>query len=180
MRIFIIFLLLCSPCLAIDIPKEDVVVNERPGLCMWASLETLGRYHGIKKLYGLKNTRKNPQTEIWKLPEYKNVPYYFVRAYGYPFMVNYEFQKMKVPLIHQQRGNYNRNICKKANQIGAVVCLNRGSDINPREHHAVILTEYTDDYVKIVDTNTPNKVLEKSRDWFDYWWNGEAFALDFK
>lgn len=180
MRTLIAFLLLCSSSLAIDISKEDVIKNEKPGLCMWASLETLGRYHGIKKVYGLKNTRKTPKQEVWKLPEYNNVPYYFTRAFGYPFMVNYEFKKLDIPIKHQRRGIYDRNICKKANKIGAAICLERGSDINPHECHVVILTEYTDDYVRFVDTNTPDRVIKKSREWFDYWWNGEAFAYEFR
>jgi hypothetical protein len=51
-------LFISGAALAIDIPTDCRVPNQSPGYCCWASLETLGRTHGIPQLYNLVEARK--------------------------------------------------------------------------------------------------------------------------
>jgi len=148
------------PCVVraeVNIEPECRMKNRPPGRCGWCALETLGRHHKIKPLFGIVEdhaTTANPEDLTDFLDKVK---------------VRYQFQK---------RGEVSttilRNACDKG--FGAVVGfrpLQEGAG-----GHIVTLVDFTDDTVKVIDPNDQDgRVRTMPRERFLHWWDGFTIVV---
>jgi hypothetical protein len=149
---------------AIDVPEECRVGNWG-GRCVASSLETLGRYHGERSLYGLRNQ------------SHEGVSYYEVEHW---------LTSRRVPRISQPPGTYSYDTLRAyANGHGVFVSMNPGTPWGNgywlQYGHAIVLTG-TDDYgVWFYCPNTPDIIRRGSWAWFagrqGGGWQGNAIVI---
>lgn len=168
-------LLAASPAWAIDIDKKNRVPNQDPGYCCWASLETLGRTHGITPLYGLVEARtKESDTHIED--GYGNVLVVHPKNYGYDYALRAKLTSLKVKFHMSSTGSVDRTLLKYAKSHGCLVGVKAGA--RGEGSHGIVLTHYDDKIVRFYDCNYPDKLWEGSREWFDYWWSGLVVVVE--
>jgi hypothetical protein len=56
----------------VKVDPKDHIPNQSPGKCGWASIETLGRTHGYKQLYGITDEKPEPAFHYELLEELKD------------------------------------------------------------------------------------------------------------
>jgi hypothetical protein len=148
------------PCVAwadVNIAPENRMKNLPPGRCGWCALETLGRHHHIKALIGL--VEDHPTTAD-------------------PDDLTNLLDKVKVRYKLQQRGDRDTALLRKAcaDGLGAVVGfrpLQEGAG-----GHIVTLVDFTDDTVKLIDSNDKDvSVRTISRERFLHWWDGFTLVI---
>ena len=154
---FALFLFPCAARAEVNIDPECRMKNRPPGRCGWCAVETLGRHHHIKILYGLVEdhaTTADPEDLTALL------------------------DKVKVRYKLQNRGDLDTEVLRKAcaDGLGAVVGfrpLHEGAG-----GHIVTLVEFTDDTVKVIDPNDQDgRVRTLPRERFLHWWDGFTIVL---
>jgi hypothetical protein len=146
---------------AISINPEKVVPNTKPGRCVWSSLETLGRHHGVISLENIAVGKREANLAETRAELDKLGVRYFAS------------NKQIEPALLEM-------VCK--GKLGAVVGVNNwpvrtGRKIgNEHEvimapYHAIILIDYSRDRVGWIDTNEPKVAVFMSGshnvDWFN-------------
>jgi hypothetical protein len=152
--------LLCAPTAWAEVKIDAAcrIKNKPPGRCGWCALETLGRHHKIKALYGL--TEEHASTcdadSLMAVLTDKGVTYRV-----------------------QHEGDRNDEILHDAirQNLGAVVGFR---ELKPGAGgHIVTLIDMTEDTVKVIDSNdkdgrTRTMTIER----FLYWWDGFALVVE--
>lgn len=159
--VFSVLLFLALPSVApaeVDIPIECRVPNRPPGRCGWCSLETLGRRHCIKALYGLVD--KNPSR-------------------CRPKDMEAALAARQVKYRIQARGSRSTSILTYAirENLGAVVGFRPES--SGGKGHIVTLVDFGPKQVRILDPNDADRqVRTLDSDTFMQRWDGFALVLD--
>jgi hypothetical protein len=142
----------------VDIPPTCRIKNQPPGRCGWCSLETLGRYHRLKALYQLSDknaSRCSTQTLLTML------------------------DRLSISYRVQMCGEFSQDILHYAvsQGLGATVGFR---ELHPGAGgHIVTLVEYTEDVVRVIDSNDQDgRIREMSTARFLYWWDGFALVLE--
>jgi hypothetical protein len=152
-----LFLLPGAAPAEVNIDAAFRMKNRPPGRCGWCAVETLGRHHRIKCLFGLvedHDSTANPEDLTALL------------------------DKLKVRYKLQVRGERDTAILRAscADGLGAVVGfrpLYEGGG-----GHIVTLVEYTADTVKVIDPNDQDgRVRTMTTDRFLHWWDGFTLVL---
>jgi hypothetical protein len=132
--------------------------NLPPGRCGWCSLETLGRHHQIKALYGLAGDHATTcaAADLEAVLDEKHIRYRV-----------------------QHAGELDQQILRDAirNNLGAAVGFR---ELRPGAGgHIVTLIDFTSEGVKVVDSNDADgRIRQMSLDRFLYWWDGFALVLE--
>jgi len=181
----------------IKIEEEHRVENMKPGYCCWASIETLGRKHGIKQLHGLvKRRSQESDFKQWdsKTQAWKQLPYVWVeypngskrkvhRSPGDDQAMINRLRKLNVAFKFQSSGNYDLGLIKYAmkNKLGCMVVFDWGGWKRGYRRgaytHAVVLTKFNDKEVMFIDPNKTHKYWWVSRAWFNRYWMGETLVI---
>jgi hypothetical protein len=148
----------CSALAEVKIGLSDRVKNQPPGRCGWCAVETLGRHHKIKVLFGI--TEKNAtRTDPEDLEE--------------------ALTKLGVPFRVQHRGNLSQTILQNAikEKLGAVVGFR---ELHPGAGgHIVTLIDFGPKEVRVIDSNDADRrTRTMSLDRFLFWWDGFALVLE--
>jgi ABC-type bacteriocin/lantibiotic exporter with double-glycine peptidase domain len=142
----------------VDIPATCRVKNQPPGRCGWCSLETLGRYHQLKALYQLSQ---------------KNATRCSIDA------LEAALNELGVAYRMQRCGTLSEDILRYAvsQRLGAAVGFR---ELHPGAGgHIVTLVEFTDDLVRVIDSNDQDgRVRDMTPARFLYWWDGFALVLE--
>lgn len=146
--------LLASYSFSVEIPKDVRIKNRPPGICTWASLETIGRLHGIKSLYNLAEA------------QYKAGVYP-----GDEDSIARQLNALGVKFKMQSRGNDDREILKK-------YATKQGCMIGMHKMHVLVLSHYDDKKVEFYDTNYKDVVWEATRAWFDQNFDGFVVVIE--
>jgi hypothetical protein len=151
-------LLLPAAALAeVKIDRACRMKNRPPGRCGWCALETLARHHHIKVLFGLVEEHESTAN---------------------PEDLTAVLDARKVRYKLQNRGERDTAILRSscADGLGAVVGfrpLKEGGG-----GHIVTLVDYTDDTVKLIDSNDEDvRVRTMKTERFLYWWDGFTLVL---
>ena len=152
-----LYLLPCAGRAEVNIEPDCRMKNRPPGRCGWCAVETLGRHHHIKILYGLVEdhaTTADPEDLTALL------------------------DKVKVRYKLQNRGDTDTEVLRKAcaDGLGAVVGfrpLHEGGG-----GHIVTLVDFTDTTVKVIDPNDQDgRIRTMTRERFLHWWDGFTIVL---
>lgn len=171
------FFLLVAPLLTpgeIALSPSSFVKNDQEvGLCMWCSLEMLGRHYGIEPLYGLKNDRKNDSGEYVRDRFGRQV---FRKANdGHQDSVRKKLDQLGVRYELTPPGPKDaKRLAESLKQGRACVVVVMLPD-NVR--HAVVLTHLDDEWCYYVDPNLSAATVIQSRGWFDRAWDGYSVFL---
>jgi hypothetical protein len=160
----------------VKISKQDQIVNFGPGYCSWCCLETLGRHHEVKRLYKLaENRSKEPEKVAVDYGTYISSE---SRNGGGDRAVYNKLKALGVKFEMQWTGNKNTDLIEYAikNNLACEIVVNAGG-FGTKGYHSIILTEFTDKGIKLVDPNDPGAVYTASRAWFDYWWTGRVVVI---
>jgi hypothetical protein len=154
----LVALLLIPGALAeVNIDPANRIRNRPPGRCGWCALETLGRHHQIKDLYGLVDAHEstaNPEDLVAVL------------------------DKLKLHYKLQNRGDRDTVLLKSccASGLGAVVGFR--PLVEGGGGHIVTLVEFTEDVVKVIDSNDQDcHVRTMSTERFLHWWDGFTLVV---
>ena len=164
---------------AVEIPPNCRVANIQPGYCCWASLETLGRLHGISSLEGLVDSRSKESDVVVVVPGYGYYPDVYrvePKNYGYDHALRAKLSSLKVKFWMKDSGNSDRTLLKYANSHGCLVGMKAGARGDGA--HGIVLTHYDDKIIRFYDTNNPKDTWEGSRAWFDYYWSGMVIVVE--
>lgn len=152
----------------ISISQENRVRNFGDGYCAWVSMESLGRHHNLPAFAGMGQRRA-------ALPSLVTVYDYDTRTWkkvrnngGWDWAIEQVLASTEAKHTVQRTGNKSTGILQLADKYGAMVGMSDGV----AWHHALILTEYTPNGIKYVDTNAPEYEYEASREWFHKYWTG--------
>jgi hypothetical protein len=141
----------------VNIDPANRMRNRPPGRCGWCALETLGRHHQIKDLYGLVDGHEstaNPEDLVAVL------------------------NKLRIDYKLQNRGDHDTALLKSccASGLGAVVGFR--PLVDGGGGHIVTLVEFTDDIVKVIDSNDQDcHVRTMSTERFLHWWDGFTLVV---
>jgi hypothetical protein len=142
----------------VKVPQDCRIKNRPPGRCGWCALETLARLHAFKCLYGLSESHATMCSAVHLEDA--------LTGTGITYRIQYP-------------GDYSEAILRYAvrEQLGAVVGFR---EIVPGAGgHIVTLVDFTEDMVKVIDSNDPDcKTRTMSLDRFLYWWDGFALVLE--
>lgn len=193
--IFLFLFVISSAFSQIELASEDRIANTSDdglgGYCAWCCIETLGRYHKIDALYGLKEKRtKLSDFKHWdkKLDKWIDEPYIWVeneqgqkvktiRNIGDWTDIKNVLNKAKVKYLIQETGIKNTDVIKYAidNDFGCMIVINvKGGT------HAIIIQNYDKDKIRIFDPNDPKINYTAGWDWLDQNWTGYALVIQGK
>jgi hypothetical protein len=152
--------LLLLPCAAraeVNIDPGCRMKNRPPGRCGWCAVETLGRHHHIKALFGLVEDHASTAN---------------------PDDLTAVLDKLQVHYYYQRRGDLDtallRTSCEQG--LGAVVGfrpLHEGAG-----GHIVTLVDFTAETVKLIDPNDEDgRVRTMPTERFLHWWDGFTLVL---
>ena len=162
-KILIFILLLFGTVKAEElyIPKELRVKNLLSGCCVWASIETLGNVHNIKRLQGLTKYRDE---KFGKL------------APGDEKSIKEELNRLGINYDLQVRGIYDTKLIEYAveKELGVAIAVKDFPAQN--EIHMVTLVNLTKNNVMFYDSRDLN-YYEGSRKWFDESWTGLSLVI---
>lgn len=170
----ITLLALAVSAFAVEIPKRHRVPNRDPGYCCWASLETLGRLHGVKALHNLVE-RRTHESGVYVLTWHGWE--YIPNNVGCDFVVREKLEDLGVRFRQQETGYFSRKLLRYATSHGCTVGMQRGAFEGLDGQHAVTLTHYDDECVEFIDPNHPEQVFRATREWFDYYWMGMVIVI---
>lgn len=165
MRSLLIVIAVALPAFAIELP-DDVRVANRGPMCVWASLETLGKLHGVEELNGLRDYR---YTKRGSEPAYDHV-------------IKAELDRRGVEYKLTKQYSYDRKLLEQyANSHGVMVAFKAGSGWSVF-CHAVTVISYDAERVEFYcsDKRLKNGVpgmWKASRRWFDQAWLGGAVVI---
>lgn len=186
--IAILALTLACPAFAFDIPVEKRVHNQG-NYCTWASIETLGRTHGVEELTGLMQSRRAQKTRRVWAPMQGQWTTVAASDPGYNFAVRRQLDELGVRYLLDDDYAFNRDtLWCYANTHGCVVTLKAG---NPHSLgcHSIVVVHYDADIVRFYDSSKPfddasqrfksgkPKIWQCNRAWFDQWWAGNAIVI---
>jgi len=180
--IFSLLLLISQFVYGFDVSIKNRVANEKPGYCMWASIETIGRERGIEKLFGLVESRKKDPPDRVLQPDLSVLTY---AAHGGPGVaVSRKLDKLKVRNYIQYEDNFDKNVLSYANEYGCVIGIKPYMLTWPNPnvqagYHAILLTKYSPDEIGFIDSNFPDKTFVGKREWLDKAWTGMAVIIDY-
>jgi hypothetical protein len=169
-------LLLClvsTSAFALDIPDLHRVHNVRApqgktagaAYCTLASLETLGRIHQIKSLYGAVEKEIKSSPEGWR---------------GHDENVEWKLKSLGVKFYNQRHGNYSTTLLERyADSHGVVVTFKPGDFVDG--DHSVVVVEYGE-VVYWYDSSRPTsdgprKLWKASREAFRRNWAGNSIVV---
>ena len=174
--IALLVLLIPSQACSVDIDAKDRVKNQKPGFCAWASLETLGNHHKIKKMNGLLESRKGLPSK-WIIEHGWLV--WVDASDGFVTTIKEKLDELKVKYYIREYGE--RDLLPCVNDYGAAVGMSKetvGADgIKFGEAHMIILTRYNKKMVRFIDPNDRQE-YEASREWFDKYWEGVIVIVE--
>ena len=158
--IFLVSLLLfpCPTRAEVSIAHENRVCNQPEGRCAWCALETLGRHHGHKALYGLaeKHTTRATQADLEAVLDAAHIDY-----------------------RTQPRGTRGTTILRYAirENLGAIVGFR---ELVPGQgSHMVTLVDFGPEEVRVIDPNDADgRVRTMSLKRFLSWWDGFVLLLE--
>ncbi len=156
--LWILFVSAAPTWAEVSISASDCVRNRTGRACGWCALETLGRHHGKKALYGLAD--RHPET-------------------ARPTDLEAALDDASINYRVQQPGNRNTFILRYAvrEKLGALVGfhpLTPGAD-----RHMVILVDIGPGQVRVVDPNDADgRVRTMSLKRFLSWWDGFALIVE--
>lgn len=162
----VLLLLACLALLApararadgIDVAKDHRVANTPGGVCLWASLETAGRHHGVAPLKGLAAWAEAAGAEATE------------------DAVEAKLRSLGVGFHRQHPGDRNwawvREWLAKGVPVTCSIRHWNGSGL-----HAVLVVEATDAKVRFIDPNTSQHVSVYTPAEFAYLWTGRAIAV---
>jgi ABC-type bacteriocin/lantibiotic exporter with double-glycine peptidase domain len=142
----------------VRIARENRVRNHPEGRCAWCALETLGRHHGLKALYGLaeKHTARATSVDLEAVLDDAHIDYRI-----------------------QPSGTRSTTILRYA------IRENRGAMVGFRElapgrgSHMVTLVDFNDKEVRVIDSNDADgRIRTMSLKRFLSWWDGFALVLE--
>lgn len=176
----------------VDIDKKHRVENFGEGFCCWASIETLGRHHGIKKLHDLaKNRSKESDVKQWDGKKWVPLPYVIVeygngqrvqekRNVGTDYGVYRKLNSLGVKYRMQWTGDYSHKMIEYAmkNKLGCCFAVHSKAFGPNSSAHAMVLINFTKENIECVDPNDPNEVYVYTREWFDKHWTGWILVIE--
>lgn len=192
----VLFLLLSASSIfsqTVNIEIKNRVENFGDGFCAWVSIESLGRHHGIDKLYDLaKNRSKESDFKVFDGKKWTTEPYvwvprsseYFVKEQvngGGEWAVDSKLKALDVRAKLQWRGNKNTDLISYAmkNKLGCVFAIEGVDPIKGEAWaHAMVLIEFNDKEVMYIDPNDIKKVKTRTRAWFNHNWNGYLVIIE--
>jgi len=158
----------------VDIDKKNHVANRDGGFCGWASLETLGKHHGIKELAGLTKDRAKVMgryvtirgKKVWLPNGGATIP-----------QLASELASRKVDHYYTAPGTYSTGLLEAAfaKDSGAIVLFKPPE--GERMGHFVIVVGLDDKKAYVVDSNFPGETKTMTRANFFKYWDGSALFL---
>lgn len=192
LSLFVALVLATHVFAQVDIDSKNRVENFGPGYCAWCSIETLGRHHGIKKLFDLaKNRSKESDVRQWDGTQWVPQPYVVVeygpgqyvqekRNVGTDYGVYRKLNSLGVKYRMQWSGDYSHKLIQYAvkNKLGCCFAV-RATAFGPKSSaHAMVLTNFDDKNIECIDPNDPASVYVYSREWFDRYWTGWILVIE--
>jgi hypothetical protein len=194
--LFVLVLFSAPAYSQIQLKLEDCVSNETHdggGYCAWCCIETLGRHHKIKSLYGLKDKRSyESDFKTWDAKNKKWIiePYVWVDHGNYKEKVHrgpgdYTAMKQKLDAANvkyriQETGIFKTDIIKYAvkDKFGCMIVVNNWSGNSPTVPHAVCIQDYDDDKLVIFDPNDLEHNYHITWNWFRSHWTGYVLVVE--
>lgn len=194
LSLIVTLLVTCQSFAQVSISKEHRIENFGPGYCAWCSIETLGRHHGIKKLYNLaENRSKESGVKQWDAEKGKWVPLPYVmveygqgqwvqekRNVGTDYGIYRKLNSLGVSYQMQWSGDYSHKMIKYAmkNKLGCCFAV-RSKAFGPKSSaHAMVLTDFNDKNIECIDPNNPSEIYVYTREWFDTHWSGWILVIE--
>jgi len=192
-----LLLLACSSTPAfsqINLKTSDCVANVSPdgeGYCAWTCIETLGRHHKIKSLYGLKDRRTqesdfktwDDKKKKWIIEPYVWVNYgdYWLKVHRSPgdyVAMKQKLDEAKVKYQIQETGIFKTDIIGYAirNKLGCMIVVNNW--VNTSETHAVCIQDYDDEKLTIFDPNNLKCNYYVTWGWMTQHWTGYVLVIE--
>jgi hypothetical protein len=160
-RCLALALLLSLPCVAdaeIKIAPAFRIRNRPPGRCGWCALETLGRHHKIRALYGLSEKHASMAA---------------------PSDLEAALMQSKVRFRIQYPGSNSKRILEEAVRDGLGAAVGFRELYPGKGGHIVTLIDIGRDEVRVIDPNDADgRIRIMSLDRFLYWWDGFALILE--
>ena len=192
LSLFVALVLATQSFAQVVIETEHRVTNFGPGYCAWCSIEMLGRHNGIKKLHNLDEDRsKESHVKSWDGEKWVPQPYVIVeygpgqwvrekRNVGTDYGVYRKLNSLGVKYKMQWTGNYSHNLIKYAikNKLGCAFAVKAGTFGPKTSAHAMVLTDFNDKTVEVLDPNDTEKIYVYNREWFDTNWTGWILVIE--
>jgi hypothetical protein len=156
-----LLVLVALPCIS----RAEVVIdpscrmkNRPPGRCGWCAVETLGRHHRIKALFGLVDAHE---------------------SIADPEDLTAVLDHLKVSYSYQARGSRDTAILRRASReaLGAAVGFRPLSE--GAGGHIVTLVDFNEETVKVIDPNDDDlRVRTMPTERFLHWWDGLTIVIE--
>jgi hypothetical protein len=157
---FALLVLVALPCTSLAevvIDPSCRMKNRPPGRCGWCAVETLGRHHHIKVLFGLVDAHASISD---------------------PEDLTAVLDNLKVSYSYQPRGTRDTAILRRASNeaLGAVVGFRPLSEGGGG--HIVTLVDFNEETVKVIDPNDEDlRVRTMPTERFLHWWDGLTIVI---
>ncbi len=178
LSLFVLLLFTSQVFGQIKIAEKDRVENEDPGYCAWATISTLGRYHKVKALYDLVESRKKDK-DVYVQDDNGRWVLYKKNA-GYDFTIREKLDKLGINYKMSATGSYDTELLEYAikNNLGCACAVKGGAlgGSTGDSGHAVTVISYNDKEVQYIDPND-KAVYTATRKWWDYWWDGWVLVV---
>lgn len=179
----------------IKLKKEDCVANVSPdgeGYCAWSCIETLGRHHKIKSLYGLKEKRTkesdfktwDAKKKHWVIEPYVWVNYgtYWLKVHRSPgdyVAIKQKLDEAKVKYQIQESGIRKTDIISYAirNKLGCMIVVNDWTEKSTTTH-AMCIQDYDNEKVVLFDPNNLKYNYHVTWDWMTKYWTGYVLVIE--
>lgn len=132
----------------VDIDKSCFVKNKPNGYCVYASLEIIGKHYKDKRLYGLVDYYSQWPSVGAGTNEVRDC----LGNLGVPYKI---YENSTMEWLKEQVDN----------EIPIIVALKW-----PNGHHAVVVVDVSDTWVKYIDSNDIRKYQYVNREWFEWSW----------
>jgi hypothetical protein len=142
----------------VKIARENRVRNRSEGRCAWCALETLGRHHGIRALFGLADKHASRPK---------------------PADLEAVLDELRIDYRTQPVGSRSTTILRYAirENLGAIVGFR---EFAPGQGpHMVTVVDFGTEEVRVIDSNDADgRVRTMSLKRFLSWWDGFALVLE--
>jgi hypothetical protein len=156
-----LLVLVALPCIShaeVVIDPSCRMKNRPPGRCGWCAVETLGRHHRIKALFGLVDAHA---------------------SIADPEDLTAILDNLKVSYSYQARGTRDTAILRRASSeaLGAAVGFRPLSE--GAGGHIVTLVDFNEETVKVIDPSDDDlRVRTMPTERFLHWWDGLTIVIE--
>ena len=164
-----------------DVTQDEAGNKSYHGYCAWACIETLGRHNRVDKLRGLVEWRQKSWPVQVTLRDVDGRFHTIRRNYGSDLAVQRCLEYLEVSFRQQATGTTDTLIVRRAvlDGSGVAVGMLPGAfeGMAADEGHAVIVLNFSRDFVTILDPNRVGVDKTFTRKWFDTYWMGWAVTI---